>query len=491
VATCLVLFAAACGGDSSNPPGGVGGGGGVVGCPSGQIAEGDSCVPFGVPPQACAVGYLWQDGGCIPSLPSEPCAPGTVALPGDAQCHALANCEGDVWAKLPAGSVTWVDAAYSGGGSDGTSERPFTSIQAAVDVAPAFGVVAVESGSYAEDVVIFERPVQLWGRCPTAVTLLGGGTQIAPLIVVNEGTDSVIHDVGVAGNGLGIAVSAAAVTLSRVWVHDLPNIGVDVEDQLGPAAVHVIDSLVENVARHGMFAFGAALTVERTVVRDVAPVAEAVPNGRALTAENNPATGARALVQVLGSVLMRAHDAGLAVTGSDVSVIGTTIRDVFATPVDPPRFGYGIALQQGLDGARSVAMVDASFLGQAHEFGLYVSSSEATVNATTILEIRPRTSGEFGDGAVAIGLPDTTRLSIGQSLFQGHERAAISAFGGFVELADSTLICNPIDLDVEPDAATAIEGTIADLGGNRCGCDGELGACKVVSTMLQPPDAPL
>lgn len=96
-------------------------------------------------------------------------------------------------------SALLVDSTYTGGDSDGSSERPFTSIQNAVDAASTGQEIGIASGTYTEDVSI-ESAVHLEGRCANDVIVEGrihvqntGGVAIRGL-TVRAGTPGILVD---------------------------------------------------------------------------------------------------------------------------------------------------------------------------------------------------------------------------------------------------------------------------------------------------------
>jgi len=59
------------------------------------------------------------------------------------------------------------------------------------------------------------------------------------------------------------------------------------------------------------------------------------------------------------------------------------------------------------------------------------------------------------------------------------------AFGATVNLGDTALECNRIDLDGESTEVGA--NALIDLEGNTCVCEGASAVCKVLSASLAPP----
>src|SRR6185436_10488706 len=118
-------------------------------------------------------GLCASEVGCAADLPAT-CPPGSLAVPGDAACREIAPCGTGTWGDIPVeASTEHVDASYVGGASDGTSAKPWTTIQEAVDAAAPGAIVAVAAGSYAEDVRIDGKALRLWGVCPGEVEVVG------------------------------------------------------------------------------------------------------------------------------------------------------------------------------------------------------------------------------------------------------------------------------------------------------------------------------
>jgi hypothetical protein len=66
-------------------------------------------------------------------------------------------------------------------------------------------------------------------------------------------------------------------------------------------------------------------------------------------------------------------------------------------------------------------------------------------------------------------------------------RAGLTTFGATVSLGGSRIRCAAFALTGEPYLGS--DFILEDGGGNTCGCDGDAGACKLVSVGLEPPAA--
>jgi hypothetical protein len=91
----------------------------------------------------------------------------------------------------------------------------------------------------------------------------------------------------------------------------------------------------------------------------------------------------------------------------------------------------------------------------------------------------------LGDGVAALG-PNAV-VVIDEVRSANNVRAGLSSFGAPVTVSNSDLRCNALDL-----AASTYEGapaSLADGGGNRCGCEQE-SVCQLTSAELAPPTPP-
>lgn len=309
--------------------GGGGQGPGILpwACAPGEVVEADgTCTPAGIGPDGCGEGFE-HDGAdaCAAILPDAPCAPGTFAIPGETSCHAVAPCGAGTWGDIAVDATTvFVDASATGQG-DGSQAAPFATIAEALDVAPSDAVVAIAAGTYAEALVV-PRPLVLWGVCPDLVSIVA--PQDATAIEIGFGASgSVVRSVAV-GGGFGIELYGASdVLLDRVRVHDTANeaIGASVSGSKLSRLV-LRDSLVENTRASGVIGWGAEIGIERSVVRDVAPD-DAGDYGRAVEISTGSASAASSL-HVTRSLVERAAGVGILAFGVAVDIESSVVRDV-------------------------------------------------------------------------------------------------------------------------------------------------------------------
>jgi len=431
-----------------------------TGCAPGETAdEKEGCVAAGIPEGGCGEGFLSSDGGCEPVLPATPCGPGEMAIPGESACHPVADCGAGTYGDAPLDADTqFVDISYAGGDSDGSQAKPWTSVQAGVDAAPAGGLVAIAAGTYAEDVAIGDKAVRVWGRCPSLVTI--AGTFAA--ITVTGGDGSEVRGVGITSAGQGVQlVGAQNVSMKHLWTHGTaahgvrvgPNgaaasTGVSIEDSLvesaksagiacersqaairrssvrgtsapgfgvvavTASAAHVADlsieaSVIEGNAYDGVYASGAKVTLASSVVR--------ANRNAEVYAENNGHL--RSNLTVSKSVIERAELAGVYAIGSDVALSNLVVRD------DDSEQGWGIYLvRDTLTSEGAAGTVTSSLVDHTHGAGIAVYGSSLDVVATVVRDTQE-----------PVGVVDTPGVGIwAEGGEEAGGRASVSVKGSVV-----------------------------------------------------------
>ncbi len=377
-------------------------------CPPGQMLldGGQTCQKAGVPPSACGVGFL-PDGkeGCEPILPADPCPVGQMAVPGDAACHEVSPCGSGTWGDIPVEANTqFVDKMYAGGNSDGTKEHPWTTIQQGVNKAVKGAIVAVAEGTYGENVLIQGKSVRLWGICPEKVTVAGTAVNGAIQILKKAAGGAEIHGVAVTGDELGIGVSGASgVMIEGVWVHDTGDFGINVEDHLGPTSMVLKGSLVDNGHRVGVAVAGSDVTIEASVVRSTLSDSQG-KHGRGIEIDEGPETKMRAKVTVRTCLVEQNHEFGVYVSGSDATIEATVVR---STLPDSQGVVRGINIEESpITKARANVTVRACLFEQNQKAGVIVLGSDATIEATVVRSTLAGAPGTQLEPRVGIGVQD-------------------------------------------------------------------------------------
>lgn len=188
--------------------------------------------------------------------------------------------------------------------------------------APSGAVVAIAAGSYAESVSVDDKALTLWGKCAAEVEI------VSPLITsVRFGSGSggsVLRGVALSGRGI-IVTGTGMFQIDRVWIHDVGDYGIYASasgDQ--SASITLVDSLIERAHNEGVFMRGNML-VERSVVRDVSPGGQTYGMG-IISATKGIAMPAQ--LTVLRSLIERTVAAGVYSDGGILSVETSVVRDV-------------------------------------------------------------------------------------------------------------------------------------------------------------------
>lgn len=456
---------------------------GAEGCAPGlTILDDGSCRAPGVPPEACAPGFAPDSaGGCAAVMPAAPCAPGSMALPGETACRELMPCGEAPWGTIPIEpGAQHVDASFAGA-SYGTALNPWRTIAEAVDAVDDGGMIAIAEGTYPEVVVIGYRTVRLWGRCPAKVHLTGAaGASVS--LAIGKSSGSEVHGVSVSGPEVGVLVEDAEdVLLDRVWIHDTGSDGLEIAGFAGEAgSARVTGSLIELATRAGVVASSAEVTIEASAIRDTRPL-PTTPSGRGVAVQRTTASDPPSVLHLLGSVLERNHNAGLHVEQSEATIEGSLVRDTLAAPANANAQGAWVDTRSP-DAPRATLRVRSSAFERN---GIVSVGSDLTVEQTTLRGTRedesaaPGGLSTLGAAIVAASYPGThvrASAAITDSLIDDSQGIGVVITG-----ADATL------------AGSIVRGTVpGPMGGPAVGAlvfhepeAGERGALTVTSSLFE------
>jgi hypothetical protein len=329
-----------------------------------------------------------------------------------------------------------VDGAYVGGSSDGSAERPWTTIQAAIDAAESGDLVAVAAGTYVEEVEITGKSLELRGVCPSQVTLEGTVGGLAALRLLGGSDGSTVSGLSVTGPGFGVLMSASTgARFERIRIHDTGNRALDVENSYGPASATLVDSLIERAGNAAVVVLGAELSIEGCHVRESQPVA-AGPGAGIIA---HPASGVRSTIAVRSSLIERHRDSAIGVTGSDLTVSGSVVRDT--EPNAEGQVGWGVFVGSDPSIGGSVATVEGTLIERNHELGVRVYASDLELIASTVRETRGLSDrrGSRGIRAESDQAVGRARLVVDSSVVEEHSAFGALVFGTDLEIRSSVI----------------------------------------------------
>ncbi len=406
-------------------------------CAEGTMAvPGDAtCVPVGV--KTCGAGFVTDgQGGCDAVLPKDPCPSGTMAVPGDAKCREVAPCGTGTWGDIPADASTlYVDAAFVGA-SDGSKDKPFTTIQAGIDAADGSKrpIVAIAAGTYVETVRV-NKPVRLFGRCPALVTIKGPATAAS---TIAWSADAELHGVGITGDGGGIYATRGKVLVEDSRLYDLGDVAVSADSM----SVTIRRTLLERATTVGLLFYGIEAIVEGSVIRDTRPRPSDGIAGYGIQASPD-VSGVVTNLALGGSLLAGNRAAGLQVFGSKATLTATVVRDTLPKERDST---IGIGVSGTVDSSTKLGaelIVRQSLLVGNMAHALAIVGSKATVESTVIRDTKPEAKGKAdGDGISASGDPKSklaSELIVKDCLLAGNTAVGIGLFGATATI-DGSLV---------------------------------------------------
>ncbi len=430
----------------------------------GLVMPDGSCMRPGVPLDGCAPGFTHDaEYGCQPVLPAMACPPGLIAIPGDAACRPLAACGSGTWGAIPVEPGTvYVDASYTAADGDGSAGKPFKTIAAALGAVADNGVVAIAAGSYAENVVIQQKRVRLWGVCPEKVEIapppVGASNKCtdAAVCVLSGGAE--LHMLALRGGafGLGAPLGLPNGVVDRVWLHDATGPGMLILPVLSANALTITGSLIEHNRTFGVYLYGVKATIDKSAVRNTQARADKrggdglylVPCG----VDQGCTQDVPGDVTITASVFEGNLEAAISDYGSMLRVDGSVVQNTQPRAFDSEG-GFGIleipcksteGCKTSLPGTMVVAR---SWFRGNHTAAIAIEGSKAEITTTVVRDTLPRADGRYGGGVQAEGCypaggcPKTLapELTLTRSLVDGNRYVGVALIGATATIADSAI----------------------------------------------------
>lgn len=364
-------------------------------CPPGAIPKFDEgCIPVGIP--RCAPEFVDDDGVCRPT--SAKCPTGTFAAP-EAGCLPLdgpRGCGRGPWGGVPsAPGDVHVDRSYSGGDSDGSEARPFTSLAAALERVEEGGTIVLAEGTYEEPLVI-TRPLTIAGACASRVRIQGViSLGVVPAVVtVFDAGEVTLKGVEIGGEGVGVVVTgASAVSLERVHVKGALHGGIVADDG---ARLSITRSLIEGTRsiRSAYAGAGAGVLAE---------------GGAALRIEESAVIGNRAT--------------GIAVrqAGTTAAVVGSLVEGTL--PAENLALGEGIVVRDGAEASIERSAVVANRMSGV------LALLDASATLSGVLVERTLSGPEALSHGIGVYAAVRSRVAIDGSLVLDNVEAGVASIG--------------------------------------------------------------
>ncbi len=405
---------------------------GVEMCPGGLRSSADNtCIAIGPHPDGCPAGWTKnQKSFCEPILPSEACPPGSREVIGKSECQPLGACGDAPYGTIqPSAQTIYVNSANPPSDPDGSKEKPFASISAAIQKAPVQGQIVVAAGEYHEALSI-DKPLSIQGRCAEKVSILGATNETSPAVTI-KAKGVLLKGVTIVSPNQGVLLEVGDATLEDVLIKNCGKVGV-VANSLTQLTLR--NALLEKNVQQGLRLIGAKAVVERTVIRDSQPDPATLSVGNAITAVSS--TEQSSQLSLKNSVISNNHAYGIAVGGSIANIEGTIIQGTKPQQSNN-QGGYGVLALYSQKPAE-VAMRDCLLIHNT-EFAADSRGSIISLEHCALIDTYPQAaSNEYGLALHAVVWQNTpAELSVKNSLIAQSRHVGIAVLGSKATLEKS------------------------------------------------------
>lgn len=201
----------------------------------------------------------WPVGGPVD------CADDEAHFPGEPGCTRVGpSCPaGDFADDLPANFAVLYVKVDAGPDGDGSRERPFATIQQALDAASEDEetTIALGKGTFVVTSVSASKPARLWGACARETIVSSDDPNETYTAVHLSGRARGLHSLTITGErpGLRVGTRTAPAEIEGVVIRDVPIAGIVTS---GRSQVVVHDALIRDVRRGPSGADGVGIQAE-------------------------------------------------------------------------------------------------------------------------------------------------------------------------------------------------------------------------------------
>lgn len=194
----------------------------------------------------------------------------------------------------------------------------------------------------------------------------------------------------------------------------------------------------------GVFVWSSDLVFEGSIIQDTLPGAEGAGNGYGIVATGGPDGAQRSSAVVRGSILQRNSVAGVVVSASDMTLESTLVTDI-APQASSQRLGRCLGAQDGATVTVRHCRLQRCHEGGL----LLIDSDARVVDSVVQEIWPRASDELFGDGIALTQVERGCSVDLLRTRVESTSRAGLVSFGGSATVTNSSFECNPIDLDAE------------------------------------------
>lgn len=408
------------------------------------LAGTNTCDPVG--PIAVPTGFVAEEWGFHPVLPSKWCTGPTIAMLGKTDCQPLGTCDG----AFPPVEASLVVRASGAPDPQHPGLPVVKTLAEALHQVASGAVVAIDEGEF-ELPASIDKSIRLVGRCPARTSLVGNdfGIKVSKIHLQ-------LSSLSLSGctKAVLLANSGADVSLDHVWMHGLR----DAIAVANHAHVHITNSAIEgpknslseNRAAAGVSAtYQGHATLENVEIRGYQTAVFAQSSGtevkvRTSVLHEQARAGADSgALAVLGSFV----GARILIDGSHVestpgriAIVGSRRLDGMKDPTSPENppalleVRSGSLVHRGVDGAESGAIdvVDAAtarFHNVSIRHDSFTAIGAGEQSSVELHDAVILTNANTGAPRVAITLVDRSSATLDGVALVGATQSAVDING--------------------------------------------------------------